>query len=376
MHIREVTTGKLVKEFINLPAALYKKDPYWISPLLHDIEAVFDPLRNNFFTHGSCCRWILQDDNKKTIGRIAAFVNKEKAYNNTQPTGGIGFFECIENMEAAFLLFNTGKNWLKQQGMKAMDGPVNFGENDKYWGLLVEGYKQPGMGMNYNPPYYKTIFESYGFRKQYDQLTNLLDLTIPFTERFTKIADWVMKKPGYSFEHLRISNFEKYAADFAEVYNDAWHGFEGFAPIQLETIRESFRQMKPIVDEKIIWFVYHEGKPIAFILCLPDINQVLKKLDGKMNTWGKLKFLWYKKTTKIDRIRIIIMGCKKQYQHHGIESAIVRKLQLEVTKKPHIKFVELAWVGDFNEKMLAIHKAAGAKKDKIHRTYRYVFPRS
>lgn len=373
MEIIEITTAALAKEFIKLPASIYKNDPNWISPLHNDIEAVFNPSLNNFFTHGSCTRWLLKKDNVY-IGRIAAFVNKEKAYNNAQPTGGIGFFECIQNQEAAFLLLDTGGNWLKQQGMEAMDGPVNFGENDKYWGMLVDGFIPPSMGMNYNPPYYINFFEAYGFQKQYDQLTNLLDLNIPFTERFTKIADWVMKKPGYSFEHLRISNFEKYAADFAEVYNDAWHGFEGFAPIQLETIRESFRQMKPIVDEKIIWFVYHDNKPIAFILCLPDINQVLKHLNGKMNLLGKLKFLWYKKTTKIDRIRIIIMGCKKQYQHHGIESAIVRKLQLEVKQQPAIRYVELAWVGDFNKKMLAIHKAAGAVKDKIHRTYRYIFP--
>lgn len=373
MHIIEVTTAQLAKEFINLPATIYKNDPDWISPLHNDIEAVFNPQLNNFYNHGICCRWLLKDGDR-CIGRIAAFINKEKAYSNPQPTGGIGFFECIENTEAAFLLLNTGRDWLKHHGMKAMDGPINFGENDKYWGLLVEGFKPPSMGMNYNPPYYQEIFEAYGFQKQYDQLTNLLDLHIPFTERFTRIADWVMKKPGYRFEHLDIRRFEKYAADFAEVYNNAWHGFEGFAPIQMETIRESFRQMKPIVDEKIIWFVYHNDEPIAFILCLPDINQVLRHLNGKMNLWGKLKFLWYKKTTKIDRIRIIIMGCKKQYQNHGIESAIVRNLQLEVKKQPAIRFVELAWVGDFNKKMLAIHEATGAQKDKVHRTYRYIFP--
>ena len=172
-----------------------------------------------------------------------------------------------------------------------MEGPINFGENDKYWGLLIEGFIPPGMGMNYNPPYYIEFFDAYGFKKKYDQITNFLDITVPFTDRFTKIADWVMKKPGYSFKHFESKNFEKFAADFAEVYNDAWSDFENFMPIKYETIRESFRQMKPIVDDKIIWFAYYNDEPISFVVSLPDINPILKKLNGRLDLWGKLKFL-------------------------------------------------------------------------------------
>lgn len=373
MKVIEITNPATADEFINLPKALYKNDPAFICPLDTDIKAIFNPSLNNFYNHGVCTRWILKDDNNKTIGRIAAFINKEKAYKNQKPTGGIGFFECINNKEAAFLLFDTAKAWLAEKGMKAAEGPVNFGENDKYWGLLIEGFIPPGMGMNYNPPYYQQWFEAYGFQKKYDQLTNYLDLTVPFTERFTKIADWVMKKPGYAFKHFTSNNFEKYAADFAEVYNDAWSEFENFMPIKYETIKESFRQMKPIVDEKIIWFAYYNDEPIAFVVALPDINPILKKVNGKLNLWGKIKFLWYKKTTTPERLRMIIMGCKKKYQNKGIESALIRCLQLEVVPRGTVKGVELAWVGDFNDKMIAIHEATGAKKEKVHRTYQYTF---
>ncbi len=178
-----------------------------------------------------------------------------------------------------------------------------------------------------------------------------------------------MKKPEYSFRHFEKAAFEEFAADFREIYNDAWSDFPAFSPLEMESIRETFRQMKPVMDEKIIWFAYHHSEPISFLVCIPDVNQYMKYLNGKLNWWGKLKFLWYKKTTTVDRIRTIVMGCKKKYQNKGIESALIRNLQLEVMPRNTIKGVELAWVGDFNSKMLALHEATGAVRDKVHRTY-------
>jgi hypothetical protein len=373
MQIVVVTSPSLANAFIQLPHTFYRHDPNWISPLDKDIRAIFDPRLNTFFQHGVCRRWLLTDEEGKNIGRAAAFINFHKTDLCDPPTGGMGFFECIDDQDAANLLFDTARDWLAEQGMKAMDGPINFGENEKFWGLLVEGFKPPSLGMTYNPPYYIRLFETYGFQKQYDQLTNFLDATVPLSERFTKISGWVMRKPGYHFRHFSHTDKEKFFRDFRDVYNDAWSNFDHFTPIDLPTIREAFRQMKPIMDEKIIWFAYHEETPIAFVLCLPDANQILRHLDGKMNVWGKLKFLYYRKTTVIDRLRIIVMGCAKKFQHHGIESALIRCLQDEVLPRKTIKGVELAWVGDFNTKMLAIHEATGAKTDKIHRTYRYTF---
>jgi len=373
MKLIEVCNDKTAREFIDLPRKLYRGDPNWICPLDNEIKAVFDQQRNIFFTHGVCTRWLLKDENDQIIGRIAAFINYAKASKLPQPAGGVGFFECVNDKKAAFLLFDTAKEWLKAKNMQAMDGPVNFGENDKFWGLLIEGFKPPSLGMNYNPPYYVELFEAYGFKKLFDQFTNFLDARIPLAERFTKIADWVMKKPGYSFAHFDKKQFDRFANDFREVYNDAWSDFENFTPIEMGTIKESFRQMEAIMDEKIIWFAYYNNEPVATVLCLPDVNQILKHVNGRLGLWGKLKFLWYKKTTTVDRLRIIIMGCKKKFQNHGIESALIRCLQLAALPSNKIKGVELAWVGDFNEKMLAIHEATGAKREKIHRTYRYIF---
>jgi hypothetical protein len=173
MHLIEVLTPFHRNQFFNLSFDIYKSDENWVCPLQNDIESVFDPKKNNFFNFGKCTRWILLDENAKTIGRIAAFINFKKANLEVVPTGGCGFFECIEDQAAANMLFDTAKEWLVQNGMQAMIGPVNFGENDMWWGLLIEGFKQPFYGMNYNPPYYKNLFESYGFTIKYEQISDI-----------------------------------------------------------------------------------------------------------------------------------------------------------------------------------------------------------
>jgi hypothetical protein len=372
MNIKEVTGKAERKAFLDIARIIYKNDDNWVCPLDNDIEAVFNPAKNNFHQHGKATRWILTGDDGTLIGRIAAFINDKKAYNYEQPTGGCGFFECINNKEAAFLLFDTAKNWLQQNGMQAMDGPINFGENDNFWGLLVEGFTPPSYGMNYNPPYYKAFFEDYGFVTQYEQITNHLDVNKPFSERFTKIANWVIKKPGYSFEHLSARNIEKYAADFMEIYNDGWQDFENFVPINHATIIESFEKMKAIMDEKLIWFAYIHNEPASFIVILPDANQMIKPLEGKLNLWGKLTFL-YRRWKGVSRMRAIVMGTKQKYQNHGLESALFIKLKEYVLPLKQYEELELSWVGDFNDKMLAMHAAVGATFGKRHLTMRYKF---
>ncbi|MBS1525131.1 MAG: GNAT family N-acetyltransferase [Bacteroidetes bacterium] len=372
MKITEVTDKKTRKAFLDVARAIYKNDPNWICPLDNDIEAVFDPQKNNFHSHGKCIRWILTGDNGELIGRVAAFINYQKAYNYEQPTGGMGFFECINDEKAAFLLFDTAKAWLKGNGMQAMDGPINFGENDNFWGLLAEGFTPPSYGMNYNPPYYKKFFDSYGFKTQYEQITNHVDAHKPFPERFTKIAEWVAQKPGYEFKHLESKKIGQFAADFMEIYNDAWKDFENFVPIVYETIMESFTKMKAIMDEKLIWFAYVNGEPAAFVVILPDANQMIKTLNGKLNLIGKLKFV-YHRWKGVKRMRAIVMGTKQKFQKHGLESALFIKLKEYILPLKQYDELELSWVGDFNDKMIALHHNMGGVFGKKHLTMRCIF---
>ena len=372
MVITEVNDKAARKAFLDVARTIYKDDDNWVCPLDNDVEAIFDPAKNSFHKHGKITRWLLADDRGQVIGRVAAFINEQKAYNYEQPTGGMGFFECINDEKAAFLLFDTAKKWLQDNGMQAMDGPINFGENDSFWGLLVEGFTPPSYGMNYNQAYYHAFFENYGFKTLYAQITNHLNILKPFPERFRKIASWVAKKPGYEFKHLKVKEIEQFAADFIEIYNDAWIGFENFVPITYETILESFKKMKPLMDEKLIWFAYVNGEPASFNIILPDANQMLKPLNGKLDLAGKLKFLYYR-WKGATRMRAIVMGTKQKFQNHGLESALFITLGEYVLPLVQYEELELSWVGDFNEKMIALHAAMGSEFGKRHLTMRRVF---
>lgn len=372
MQITTVSGTRSKKDFLAVARYIYKDEPNWICPLDQEIENIFDPKKNPFFKHGQCERWVLKDDNGDYLGRVAAFINEKKAYQYDQPTGGMGFFECVNNKEAANLLFDTAQVWLQEKGMKAMDGPINFGENDSFWGLLVEGFSPPSYGMNYHHPYYHEFFTSYGFKTEYEQITNHLAVRNPFPERFTKIANWVANKQGYTFEHFSKKNSEKYVADLMEIYNDAWKDFEKFVPIKKETLEESFKKMETIMDEKLIWFAYINGEPASFVVIIPDANQMLKGFNGKLGLIEKLKFV-YRRWVGVNRMRAIVMGTKVAYQKLGLESALFIKLKEYVLPLDQYDELELSWVGDFNDKMLSIHEATGATFGKRHLTMRKVF---
>jgi len=178
MQITEVTTPALSLAFIRVNVEINKGNANYIRPLDKDVLETFDEKKNKTFRHGKCIRWILTDDTGKPAGRIAAFVNKKyKNKGDDLPVGGIGFFDCINDQQAANLLFDTAKKWLQAQGMEAMDGPINFGERDRWWGLLVEGFQEPLYCMNYNYPYYQDLFETYGFQNFFNQHCFGLDTT-------------------------------------------------------------------------------------------------------------------------------------------------------------------------------------------------------
>jgi len=379
MQIVEVNTLKEKKEFTDFPKKLYKGDPNWVCMLDSELEAIFDPRKNHAFKLGEADRWILKDDSGKTIGRIAAFFDKQRSTVYRQLTGGIGFFEVIENKEAAFALFDAGKKWLASHGMEAMDGPVNFGENDSNWGLLVEGFMQQGYGMPYHKKYYRDFFEAYGFRNYYEQYSFHREVhgkdgkIVEFPPRIKKIAEWLTKRPGYSFQHFEFSKKAKFVKDFVEIYNSAWAVFkEDFIPLAPEIIDETFRKAKAIIDEDIIWFAYYNDKPIAFFILLPDLNQIIKPFNGKLNFWNMIRFTWAKVTHKMTRMRGIVGGVHPAHQNNGVESAIFYKLYEALRFKPWYKELELSWVGDFNPKMQAIYEAIGAHRAKTHITYRYM----
>lgn len=377
MRVIRVTNKKTRRDFLRTARIIYMDDRTWVCPLDNDIEAVFDPDRNPYFAHGEAERWILVDDNSKLIGRIAAFIDKKLAYSYDQPTGGIGFFECINDKPSAFMLFDTTREWLRSRGMEAMDGPINFGETDKYWGLLVNGFSHPSFDIAYNHPYYQDLFESYGFMTWYKMEGFHFDIKKPLPERFQKIAEWVAAKPGYEFRHFKWKEREKFAKDFARVFNEAWASFKiNFEPLEHEYIMGVLNKAKAILDEEFIWLAYFNGEPIGIYLMFPDFNQILKRLNGRLDPVSIVKFFYLKSRKTMTRARGVLMGVIPKFQGLGIESAFILNLRKVFDRKPHYTEIEFSWVGDFNPRMRKIFISVGSVPVKNYITYRYLFDRT
>jgi hypothetical protein len=373
MRIKEVVSKLEQKQFLNVHHHLYKNDSEWVCPLDNDIEAVFDKEENPYFDNGDAKRWLLVNEANIVIGRVAAFYNQKYFAQIGRKIGGLGFFECTHNQEAAFLLFDTAKQWLSQQGIEAMDGPINFGERDRFWGLMVKGFKHPSYLENYNPPFYQDFFEAYGFQTVIEQSTSEITAADFNYERFNRIAQRVLTNPNYRFEHFRMNELPKFAADFMSIYNQAWSQRSDFSPMTLERVETVLKSLKPILLENIIWFAYANNEPAGFYINVIDVNQIFKHLKGKMNWWAKLKFVWYKKFGRIDRVRGIVFGVIPQYQNLGLEAGMIMKFHDAIMTYPNIRASELAWIGDFNPKMHSLFAALGAKTTKVHHTYRVEF---
>jgi len=378
MQIIPVTDSRTNNDFFAVERTIYKNDKVYIPHLRQDIEKLFDPKKNKLFRGGgSAQRWVLKDDKGKAIGRISAFVNPKTAKEFKQPTGGMGFFECIQDQDAANLLLDTARDWLKEKGMEAMDGPINFGEKLQFWGLLVKDFTTPpSYAMNYNPAYYRDLLENYGFQLYYEQLMFHRDLLEPAQEVFVRKAEMLKTDP-----EIRVTNVvgwtDKYFAEcFLEVYNSAWGGHEGFKMMNFEVAMKTIKSMKPVYDPRIVVFVFKKDRPIGFYVNLPELNQVFKYINGNLNLLGKLKFLWHRKFHPPTTMFGIIFGVVKDYQGRGVEGAMIKYAETDLAHKTPYKDTILGWIGDFNPKMLRVCENLGSSNYRTYATFRYLFDRT
>lgn len=379
MRLKEVVSAEDKKDFVNFPIGLYKNYPNWIRPLDKDVENVFDPEKNKTFRHGEVIRWILKDDKNSTVGRVAAFIDQKTIKKgNDQPTGGLGLFECINDKTAAFILFNACKEWLQAKGMEAMDGPINFGSRDRWWGLLIDGFdREPNYQCNYNPPYYKEFFDAYGFKEYFKQLTFARKVIEPLSPKLAYKADLIAKEEGYEFRHLRKDEIGKLGEYLRTVYNKAWANRAENPEISSQQAALIVKQMKPILDERLLYFGFHHGEPISFFLSLPEINQIFKYVNGKLNWLGKLKFVWYQFRKVNKKAFGILFGVVPEHQGKGADGAMImaaRKV-LQDEYKRYDEY-EMNWIGDFNPKMINVVEQVGGFVSKTHITYRKLFDES
>ncbi|TXC76899.1 hypothetical protein [Luteibaculum oceani] len=374
MTLKEVKSPSDIKAFLNCVDSIYKNNKTYIRPLDKDVERIFDKKKNKAFRHGEICRWILTDSKGKTIGRVAAFINSKHS-SQFPGVGGMGFFECIENKEAAFKLIDCAKEWLQNKGMKAMDGSINFGERDEFWGITVENYEQaPYYKQNFTPPYYKEYFEEYGFKVFFNQLVYHRKVNDKLQDKFEERANRLKADPNFTVCCIDKKNLDKYTEDFRSIYNAAWgkrdgKNFKGMSSAQAKSIMKT---IKPILDERLLHYAYYKGEPIGFFIGLPEVNQLFKLFNGKFGLLEKLRFITLLKLGRIKTCFGTAFGVDPRFQGKGVEGLLFKNCSEVLIKSPY-EDVIITWLGDFNGKMIHIIEQLGAKQIQKMATYRYIF---
>lgn len=378
MQLIEVKDKHSQRQFNEVNALMNRGNPCYIRPLDNEVNEVFDPSKNKNYKYGETKRWIAKDDNGNLIGRIAAFTNSKYVNKGTEfPVGGVGYFDCINDQKVANTLFDTAKAWLQSQGMEAMDGPINFGDRDKWWGLMVEGFDdEPMYGMSFNPPYYEKLITNYGFENYYNQYYYVMKVDDPLPARFPERHAKFKSKPGYEARHITLDQIEKYAGDFATVYNAAWAQHGEAKEITKEQVTKLFNKMKPVMDPRLVWFAYYKEEPIAMFINIPDLNQYFKHFNGKFGLWQKLRLLWMKARHINKRLTGLAFGVVPKYQALGIDSFMIYESALLVQNKGWYYQYEMGWAGDWNPKMINIYKSLNGKQSRRMVTFRYLFDRN
>ena len=350
---------------------LYAGDPAYVRPLDADIELVFDASTNEAFKYGEVQRWLLFDANEVCIGRVAAFTDSRKMDEEVKP-GGMGFFECIDDIIAANALLHAAEQWLQTRGANAVDGPINFGDRDRWWGLLVDGFTRPSYGCAYNPPYYRNLLEANGYQTYFEQYTYHRPVLKPLHPIIHARARRVLANPDYSFKHIHLKDVALHTEEFRTIYNKAWAHHTGIPEMGPALAKKLVDQLKDVFDPKLIWFAYHLDEPVAFFVSLPDINQIIARMNGKFGLWQKLLFWYYKRFVQLNRMFGLVFGVVPEQQSKGVESAIILESAKVLHDTSQVKYreFEMNWIGDFNPAMMKLCQLLGCEVNKVQITYR------
>lgn len=355
--------------FHQVPRFIYRHDPHWIEPLHSDVESVFDPEQNQAMASGVAALWIVQNERGQPLGRIAAFVDPARNREMNLRIGGIGFFECIDAPQVAHTLLETAETFLRKQNVQVIDGIINFGERDKFWGLLTEGFTSPLYQENYHLPYYRAFFEARDYQPHEQILTFKGDLGDVPAQRLQAIAQRAEKRHGFVTKTLRESHFTTFARHFAQAYNAAFAEKPHFKPISESDMVSLFRKMRPITDPNMVCITYHGETPIGFAGFLPDINPYLKVARGQLN-WRTLPgFLMRLKTARSKLLKGIAFGIDPQWQGKGVFAALVNHTYNQKTMDQYQNYF-LAAIRAHNTLMVRSVKSLGVRVDRIHMSFR------
>ena len=365
IQIQKVEGKKALRDFIKLPWAIYGDDSHWIPPLIQERKDYLNPQKNPFYQHAEV-QLFLAFQGGKPVGRIAALINHNHNSFHKEKTGFFGFWEVQPQYSIAQELLEQARSWLKGKGMERMRGPMNFSTNDEC-GLLIDGFGlSPMIMMPYNPPYYREFLEKFGLRKAKDLYAYLMDHSQQPPERMRKVAKRVQKKEGLQIRQVNLKRFAEEVQLIKQIYNQAWSKNWGFVPMTDEEFDHLANDLRRLVVPELVLIAEVNGEPAGFSMALPDYNQALKKVNGRLFPLGLFKLLWWAK--KIDAIRVLTMGVVHKYQRRGIDLIFYLETFDRGVEKGY-KRGELSWILEDNLLMNRALEDLGAKVYKKYRIY-------
>lgn len=373
VEVRPVATRGELRTFIKLPWRLYRNEPRWVAPLLMDLKKRLDQKRNPFFKHAEA-QYFLAWRGDRPVGRISAHIDRNLNEFQDNDWGLFGWFECEDDPEAARALLDTAERWLRERGAGRMVGPMDFTTNDEC-GLLIEGHERPPIILcPWHHPYYQRLFESeIGMDKAMDlyMWSLYVDVRDKVHPAIWEMADKLEAEHGIVCRGFRKKDLQAEVSRFLEVYNAAWERNWGFVPLTEEEVRHYAKDLKPVLDEN--WAMVAErkdtGEVVGAALTLPDYNQVLAKLNGRLLPFGWIKALRERK--KIDAVRVFALGVKPAYQHTGV-AARFYQMHFDAAERTPQKGGEMGWILEVNKPMNRAMEGMGGEIVRRYRVYERV----
>jgi len=368
--IEPVTNRRELMDYIKFPFRLYKNDPYWVPPLIAERVKHFDPAHNPFFKHAEAQLFRALRDGK-TVGTITAIADEMHPKIWNEPVGFFGEFEVIEDYDVAAKLFDAARDWLAQRNREVMRGPMNLNINDEC-ALLIEGFDGlPVIMMTYNPRYYQTFIERYGFVKAKDLYAYKLDLADygPNLERLpnqiARVARIARERYGITIRKIDMSHFDQEVEALRPLHRQAWAKNWGALPMTDEEFTYLAHNLKQVVDPDLTYFAYLDGQPIGCFVAIPDFNQVAYHLNGRLFPIGWAKFLYYKR--RITGLRVLIMGVLEEHRLKGVEALFYEEGSRAAARKG-IQWAEMSWILEDNYKVIRGIEMMGGQ---VYRKYRF-----
>ncbi|EKD41741.1 MAG: hypothetical protein ACD_73C00551G0002 [uncultured bacterium] len=370
IHIIEVTNRKTLSDFLHFPLQIYKEDPHWVCPLFAEEKKRLDQKQNPFFDHAEGKLFVAYQNNTP-VGRISAQVDHLHLKIHQDNAGFFGFFECINNQDVANALLDEAGKYLASKKITKIRGPFSFSINDQS-GLLIDGFDSPPFVlMPHNAPYYQKLIENYGFTKAKDLFAYSYSTQRPVPDGAKQIADYVASQPGVVVREVNKKNIGQDLKIIIDIFNEAWSKNWGFIPLTDKEIEHTAKDLSLILEPKLALIALVNGVPAAISLALPNINEAIKDLNGRLFPFGLFKLLWRIKTNKIKSARQVLLGIKKEFRK-DVMGGLSVLLYVEMHKRSQLLQHwggETSWTLEDNQKINHGIELMGGKRYKTFRIF-------